>query len=194
MDNRIDRRDFTKHAAISGLMAGTAFGGSAAFSQDSEPSDNRLVLLGLNALARAHEFNYFTDGHRGAAMVSAHLLCVDNHLDAPARSRIGELFDLNWSSSKLCKPFPEADPDPAGIEKIGAALAEGGSVLRQVGHNVIFAMLAIKAFRMMPEAATPERVDGVCTLIRSFKPWRDIEPDADVDPPPFTDQAAASMG
>ena len=45
---------------------------------------------------------------------------------------------------------------------------------------------------MMPEAATPERVDGVCKLIRSFTPWRDIEPDPEVNPPPFSDQAAAS--
>ncbi len=136
--------------------------------------------------------NYFADGHRGAALVSAHLLCVDNDLDERATSRICELFDLNWAPSKLCEPFPEADPDPEGIEKIGVALAEGGNVLRQVGHNVIFAMLAIKAFRMMPEAATPQRIDGVCALIRSFTPWRDIEPDADVNPPPFTDEAAAS--
>ena len=66
-------------------------------------------------------------------------------------------------------------------------------MLRQVGHNAIFAMLAIKAFRMMPSAATPQRIDGVCTLIRSFTPWRDVEPDPDVDPPPFADAAAASQ-
>jgi hypothetical protein len=150
------------------------------------------LQLGLNALARAHQFDYFADGHRGAAMVSAHLLCVDNDLDEKARTRIAQLFDLNWASSKLCQTFAEADPDPEGIRKIGIALAEGGEVLRQVGHNAIFAMLAIKAFRMLPAAATPERIDGVCAMIRSFTPWRDIEPDPDVDPPPFEDAAAAS--
>ena len=154
-------------------MAGAMLGRETAHGQDRDPPDKRLVLLGLNALARAHEMDYFADGHRGAAMVSAHLLCVDNHLDQQATSRIAELFDLNWASSKLCQPFPEADPDPEGIEKIGVALAEGGNVLRQVGHNVIFAMLAIKAFRMMPEAATPQRIDGVCALVRSFTPWRE---------------------
>ncbi len=154
--------------------------------------DRRLVLLGLNALARAHGFDYFVDGHRGAGIVAAHLLCDENDLDEQATSRIGELVDLNWASSPLCRSFPDAEADPAGIEKIGAALAKGGDVLRQVGHNVIFAMLAIKAFRLLPSAATPQRIDGVCTLIRSLTPWRNVEPDRDVDPPPLADSKAAS--
>ena len=136
--------------------------------------------------------NYFTDGHRGASIISAHLLCADNDLDQPARTRIVELIDLNWSSTALCKPFPDTEADPTRINEIGTALTEGGEVLRQVGHNAIFTMLAIKAFRMLPTAATPERIDGVCQLIRSFTPWRDVEPDSDVDPPPFADTAAAS--
>ena len=71
-------------------------------------------------------------------------------------------------------------------------VAEGGGVLRQVGHDAIFAMHSIKAFRMLPESATPERVDGVCKLIRSFTPWRDVEPDERIQPPEFSDQVAAS--
>ena len=125
--------------------------------------------------------------------MAAHLLCEDNDLDQPTRSRIVQLFDLNWASTALCKPFPDAEPEPAQIDKIGIALAEGGDVLRQVGHNAIFAMLAIKAFRMLPSAATPQRIDGVCALIRSFTPWHDVEPDPDVDPPPFAETAAASQ-
>lgn len=194
MKRRIDRRDFSVQlsAALGGLATGMMMQPGSATAQSRDPSEKRLVLLGLNALARSHELDYFADGHRGAAMISAYYLCVDNQLDPQATGRIVELVDENWSSTKLCQPFPEADPDPNAIEKIGAALAERGDVLLQVGHNAIFAMLAIKAFRMMPEAATRERVDGVCDLIRSFTPWRDIDPDPEVDPPPFTDQAAAS--
>ena len=157
MNPRIDRRDFALQvsAAIGGLAA---IGGGPLIAQDRDPAEKRLVLLGLNALARSPQMNYFNDGHRGAAMISAYLLCVDNNLDDQATARIVELFDLNWANSKLCQPFPEGDPDPDGIEKIGAALVEGSEALRQVGHNAIFAMLAIKGFRMMPEAATPERV------------------------------------
>lgn len=197
MGDRLGRRDFSKRlsATVGGLVAGSLLeGGRSATAGQAAPgpADPRLVQLGLNALARAHTLDYFADGHRGAAMVAAHLLCVDNRLDSRAASRMAQLVDLNWASSPLCKPFPDVEPDPAAVAKIGAALVEGGPVLRQVGHNAIFAMLAIKGFRMVPSAATPERIDGVCALIRKFTPWRDVEPDADVDPPPFAESAAAS--
>jgi hypothetical protein len=120
-------------------------------------------------------------------------MCVNNGLDEQATARIAELFDLNWASKPLCKPFPEAEPDPSQIDRIGLALADGKGVLREVGHDAIFAMLAIKGFRLLPSAATPQRIDGVCKLIRAIKPWRDVEPDPDVDPPPFDDTAAASQ-
>ena len=160
---------------------------------DSGKRRERIVLLGLNALARAHQMNYFSDGHRGAAMVAAHLMCVDNHLDRQATDRIEQLIDLNWAESRLCQPFPQADPVSGGINQIGTALVEGADVLRQVGHNAIFTMLAIKGFRLVPDAATPQRIAGVCALIRSFTPWHDdVEPDQDVQPPPFSQSSAAS--
>ena len=191
MNNRIDRRRFA--------ISGTAFAGSFLLSGDRMSvaeerslTEKRLVRLGINALARAPDMNYFADGHRGAALISAHMMCVDNDLDDAAAARIVELFDLNWAPSKLCKPFPQNEPVADATQRVGKALAEGGGVLRQVGHDAIFAMHAIKAFRMMPETATPERVDGVCNLIRAFKPWRDVKPDDAVDPPPFTNEVAAS--
>ena len=118
MNRRIDRRDFgiQASAAIGGLASGAVLGEGRLIAQDRDPAEKRLVLLGLNALARAHEMNYFNDGHRGAAMVSAYLLCVDNDLDDQATARIVELFDLNWSTTKLCQPFPEGDPIPKGLE------------------------------------------------------------------------------
>ena len=190
----IDRRKFAKQTSwtVGGLLAGAALGSDHAAGQGHEPPDQRLVLLGLNALARAHELDYFADGHRGASLVAAHLLCAENDLQLQARSRIVQLFDLNWAPTPLCASFPDAESKPEQINRIGSALAEGGDVLRQVGHNAIFAMLAIKAFRMLPSAATPQRIDGVCALIRSFTPWNDVEPDANVDPPPFAETAAVS--
>ena len=161
-------------------------------AEDPSLANQRLVLLGINALARAPEMSYFADGHRGASMISAHMMCVDNELNDAAAARIVQLFDLNWAPTKLCDPFPASDPVSDATERVGKALAKGSGVLREVGHDAIFAMHAIKAFRMMPETATPERVDGVCKLIGSIKPWRDVEPDESIDPPPFTDSAAAS--
>ena len=202
MNDALNRRQFARRASLvtGGMMLAGPVGALAQESDrdvtggidQKDLADKRLVLLGLNALTRAPEMNYFADGHRGAAMISAHLLCQDNQLDDATTRRIGDLFDLNWAASKLCQDFPEGDADPRAIEKVGLALADGGGVLRQVGHDAIFAMHAIKGFRLMPETATPERVGGVCNLIRSFTPWRDVEPDSDVDPPPFSDEVAAS--
>lgn len=191
MKNRLDRREFTigSAAILGGLMLN---GPGKVQAEERSLTEKRLVRLGINALARAPEMNYFADGHRGAAMISAHMMCVDNKFDDAATARIVQLFDLNWAPSKLCKPFPKGDPVKDAPERVGKALAEGSGVLRQVGHDAIFAMHAIKAFRMLPETATQERVEGVCNLIRAFKPWRDIKPDGSIKPPPFKNPAAAS--
>ncbi|QEF98243.1 hypothetical protein Mal15_22920 [Stieleria maiorica] len=191
MDHSLDRRRF---AIANGACIGAWLLAAENHSDAEERSlvEKRLVRLGINALARSPEMNYFADGHRGAAMISAHLMCVDNGFDDAAAARIVQLFDLNWAPTKLCEPFPENDPVPDAVQQVGKALAQGGGVLREVGHDAIFAMHAIKAFRMMPETATPERVQGVCNLIQAFKPWRDVTPDDDVNPPPFADSAAAS--
>jgi len=191
MNNTLDRREFATGSAA--VVAGLLLNGNCkAGGEERSLTEKRLVLLGINALARAPELNYFADGHRGAAMISAHMMCVDNKFDDAAAGRIAELFNLNWAGSKLCKPFPEGDPVKDASERVGKALAEGRGVLREVGHDVIFAMHAIKAFRMLPETATPERVEGVCKLIRAIKPWRDVEPDERINPPRFTDEVAAS--
>ncbi len=195
MHSNFNRREFTwaASAGIGALMAAPLTGAEKSAGLERDPAQKRMLLLGLNALARAHEMSYFTDGHRGASLVSAHLLCEENQLPQPARARIEQLFDLNWAKAPLCQTFPQEEPDPSLVKKIGEALIESRGSLREVGHNAIFAMLAIKGFRMMPEAATPQRIDGVCKLIRAIKPWRDdAEPAESLNPPPFTDSAAAS--
>lgn len=185
----LSRRQFAITSAA--LLSGNPASLVSAFETESL-QQKRLIRLGLNALARSPDMNYFADGHRGAAMISAHLMCVDNNFDDAAASRIEQLFDLNWGTKKLCQPYPEGDPVEDAVQQIGKALADGGGVLRQVGHDAIFAMHAIKGFRMLPEAATKERVGGICRLICSFKPWRDEKPDDDVQPPAFSDTEAAS--
>ena len=161
--------------------------------ESADAAKHRLLKLGLNALARSPSMSYFADGHRGAALISAHYLCSDYVHDPAAQARIAELLDLNYSSTKLCRDFPKEKTDPDAIQRIGEALAARGDTLLQVGHNAIFAMLAIKAFRLDPESATHQRVDGVCELINKFTPWRDIAPDPEIDPPSFSDEAAISQ-
>ena len=111
---------------------------------------------------------------------------ASGHFDDAAASRIVELFDQSWAPTKLCQAFPEGDAVDDAVDRIGQTLAETTGVLRQVGHDAIFAMLAIKGFRLLPETATPERVDGVCQLIRAFTPWHDdVPPDESIELPPF---------
>lgn len=186
-----DRRRF---AIVSAAAVGSRWIPLDRFAVGEERglADKRLIELGLNALARSAERSYFADGHRGASMISAHLMCADNDLGDVTTNRIIELFDRNWATTKLCDPFPQGDRVDDAAEQIGKALAESNGVLKEVGHDAIFAMHAIKGFRMLPETATAQRVAGICDLIRAFKPWRDVQPDNDVDPPMFTDTASAS--
>ena len=87
MKQEFTRRRFAKCASLA--AGGILLSQPEVLPQDSSPvtvenstlQGDRLISLGLNALARAPEMNYFSDGHRGAAMISAHLLCVDNELD-----------------------------------------------------------------------------------------------------------------
>jgi len=186
----MDRRQFALRAAtgLCGLAAGGLRG-----AVEHDPSSRRLVRLGLNAMARAHSLSYFADGHRGAAFISAHLMVEENQLPPEARQRIEQLFDLNWSNTPLCADFPVEDAEPEKVKRIGEALMETRGSLREVGHNAIFAMHAVRGFRLMPELATPRRIDGVCKLIRAIKPWRDeVKAAAEVDPPPFSDVPAAA--
>lgn len=186
MNPSLNRRTFLKQSTA-GMVGGSLLGA------ESEPPSKRLVELGLNGLARAHSLSYFADGHRAASLISAHFMAEENQLSQEARVRIEQLFDLNWARRPLCAAFPEEDADPTRIKEIGEALMEARGSLREVGHNAIFAMHAIRGFRLMPELATPQRIDGVCKLIRAIKPWRDDTRAADdVNPPAFTDLASAS--
>lgn len=47
-------------------------------------------------------------------------------------------------------------------------LDAGIGVLRSSGHNIIFAVVSLKALRAAPEAATPTRVKGLRQLVQSF--------------------------
>ena len=121
MSEIFDRRQFTLSTAagLGGLFLPGWGPSTAVHAEVPAISQHRLIELGANALARSAEMNYFADGHRGASMISAHLMCVDNNFDDAASSRIVELFDKNWANAKLCADFPEQDPMP--IEEAGAA-------------------------------------------------------------------------
>ena len=145
----------------------------------------RYLLHGLDALSRAHELNYFLDGHKGAAVVSAVYLCREEAVEDGVAAAIAARIDAEWVGTELCAPFPDERADPALPGRVVSALAAGAGELRQVGHNVIFASLALKAFRDLPEAVTPSRVDGICRLIEAFDTVYDVVTEGAADVPPL---------
>ena len=145
---------------------------------------------GLNALSRSHATNYFMDGHRGGAMVSAYFLCGEQDLEAGAAEIIASTIDAHWTHTDLCAPFPEEEPDVALLGRIVTALEGNISRLRQAGHNVILPTLALKGFSRLPEMVTPAWVEGICRLIECFDTAEDIALDED-DPVPDFDEPGA---
>ena len=154
--------------------------------------DEHYLLRGLDALSRAHALDYFVDGHKGAAIISACYFCRESNVEAGVSDIIAGMIDDHWTHTGLCAPFPAESPDSALLDRIVAALDASIGQLRQAGHNVIFPALALKAFRELPEAITPSRVDGICRLIEKFDKAEDITPDERDDMPELEASAPAA--
>jgi hypothetical protein len=136
--------------------------------------EDEYLLRGLDALCRAHETDYFADGHRGAAVIAATFFCREVDLEPGVVGLIRARIDQHWTHTDLCAPFPREAPQPTQIGRIVDSLSRSMVGLRQAGHNVILPSLALKAFRQLPEAITPSRVDGICRLIEAFVTVDDI--------------------
>lgn len=152
--------------------------------------DERYVIHGLNALARAHATNYFMDGHRGASMIAAYYLCAEHDVEDGAAETIARMVDAHWTHTDLCAPFPEEPADPALLGRIVSALEGSMGRLRQAAHNVILPSLALKAFAQLPETVTPSRVEGICRLIQCFDTADDVTLDPGDPVPDFAEPQA----
>lgn len=127
------------------------------------------LRYGLNALGRAHEFDYFVDGHRGGAIISGVYLCREAAVEPGVAAQVAGVIDSNWAGTALCAPFPDEAADPALVDRIVDCVRANLSGLREAGHNVILPTLALKAMRDVPDAVTPSRVDGICRMVAEFK-------------------------
>lgn len=130
--------------------------------------DESYLIRGLDALCRAHQSDFFADGHRGAAIISAYYLCRENEVEPGVPETIREIIDQYYTHTPLCAPFPAEPPESARLDDVSATLVRHLAGLRMVGHNVIFPALALKVFRQLPETVTPSRVAGLCRLIECF--------------------------
>ncbi len=139
--------------------------------------NNTYLKRGLDALCRAHTMSYFADGHRGAAIVSACFLVHENPAENGVAEILASMIDAHWAQTDLCAPFPDEPADAALLDRVVAVLDANIGLYREVGHNAIFAALALKTFAQLPDTITPARVDGICKLIECFDTPEDIELD-----------------
>lgn len=153
--------------------------------------DDAYLRYGLNALCRAYKFNYFRDGHRGGAIISGVYLCRENATENGVDEIIASCIDKHLITEELCADFPAAVPDANLLGHIFDCMVEHMSGLREAGHNIILPTLALKAFRDLPEAITPQRVNGILRLISSFT-VTDVLSDEPVDLPNMADSAQAA--
>ncbi len=132
------------------------------------------LLIGLDGLSRAHKGDYFRDGHLGASVVAAYYLCRENDLDHRTQDLMKSHIDRELRDDALFLPAPPEEADASLVADLLDVLSAGVSDLREVGHNVIFAAAALKAFRDLPQSITPFRVEGICKLIAAFDTTQNV--------------------
>jgi hypothetical protein len=124
----------------------------------------------------SREYRSWFDGHFGAAVIASHYFCQDNGLD----ERTTAAVRANVAAFMAAKPatFPEPDPGPGKADPVAIAdeLDLHAHELRSGGHDTIYAALALRALRDLPEFATPSVVDGVRRIVRqhvgAYRPVR----------------------
>ena len=140
--------------------------------------NDHYLLLGLNALSRAHELNYFVDGHRGGAIISGVYLCRENDVDAGVSEKIAVIIDAHWTHSDLSAPFPDESPNPQLLDRIVDCMTAHIEGLREAGHNVISPPWRLKSFvicrKLLPKPESWGSAGSSSPFPKSRSRWRTI--------------------
>jgi hypothetical protein len=176
------------------IIAGAPFCAEALFDRraaadDEQPAEDtpigpREMVQGLDGMSRVAEAgNTFGLGHNAAAVISSAFFCREQKLDADTQREILAYLDARLLKNPI---YAAARPNEAADPKLTEGLLEdldaGIATLRGKGHNIIFAVTCLKALRAVPEAVTPERIDGLRKMIRSFGKTRGGDED-EPEPP-----------
>ncbi len=130
--------------------------------------NDEYLAKGITGLARAVEHSW-AQGHFGCAVIATYFLCAENNLpDSKVKGLQIELDKMIASRAHLFIPIETTDSCDELLRNILVALDGSISKLCPGGHNVIYASLALKALKRMPEMITPEIIDGIGRLIGSF--------------------------
>ncbi len=173
----IVRRQLLKAGLI---VAGLPFCPEALFDRraaadDEQPAADtpigpREIIKGLDGMSRvADKRNTFAGGHNAAAVISSVFFCREQKLDAGTQKEVLAYLDARLFKNPIyAAPRPREAADPGLVERLLEDLDAGIATLRGKGHNIIFAVTCLKALRAVPEAATPERIDGLRKMVQSF--------------------------
>ncbi len=145
--------------------------------------DFDYLYKGICGLARAHRAGTMA-GHLGAAVAAGYFYGEDQSdlPDQVFRGVEGELERVIageegfWFNAKkagvtpteLFEPFPKEQPAPDSVGSIVNALQKNVGSLKQSGHNIIFASIAVRALLDHQEYATPQIVTGIRKLTEGF--------------------------
>jgi hypothetical protein len=180
------RRQFLKAGLV---VAGAPFCPEALFDRRAGAEEktnlvigSREIIKGLDGMSRvAEKGNTFGLGHNAAAVISSVFFCREQNFDAETQKEVLAFLDNRLLKNPIYQaPRPTEKADPMLVEGLLEDLDAGIGTLRGKGHNIIFAVASLKALKEVPEAATPERINGLRNMIRSFgKTKGNIEKDSD---------------
>ena len=177
LSDAIVRRQLLKAGLI---VAGLPFCPEALFDRraaadDERPAEDtpigpREIIKGLDGMSRVADIgDTFGDGHNAAAVMSSAFFCREQKLDADTQREILAYLDARLLKNPIyAAARPKEAADPGLVEGLLEDLDAGMATLRGKGHNIIFAVACLKALRAVPEASTPERIDGLRRMVQSF--------------------------
>jgi len=145
--------------------------------------DSKYITKGLAGMARSHQANTMA-GHLGAAVLAGCFFGEDhpdleNSVFRSIESDLDKIIagdESIWFNPEkagvtipqLFKPLPANPARESAIPNIAVTLSDDISELRQSGHDVIFAAIALRALHDHPESATQEVVAGIRKLLIGF--------------------------
>jgi hypothetical protein len=127
----------------------------------TEPAE--LVRTGVAAMCGVTNA-HFNDKHWGAAVIAAGLLARDQPMSSGARSAVIDQAERLAGSKAEWFP-PPIKAGPGETADVVAALANSAGSLHALGHDTIFATLALKAMADQPELATSANVEALVSMV-----------------------------
>jgi hypothetical protein len=173
-----ERRDFLRmglFATGTALWSGTFFQTLASADEKKSPAEantigRRELVKGLDGMSRVAERGNdpFFGGHNAAAVMASAFFAREEKLDERTQKEIRSLIEARLLTSPIYVPRAKETADPELAEGLVKDLDAGIDSLRRSGHNIIFTNICLKALREVPEAATPQRVNGLRKMVQSF--------------------------